>query len=56
MILSANDDCVELIREAALPLPGHRRTQFYERVSQLLKNADCPRPGARPRGLPPGSG
>ena len=40
MILSANDECVELIREAALPLPGHRRTQFYERVSQLLKNAD----------------
>ena len=45
MSLSVTDECVALIREAALPLPAHRRPAFYARVSAHLKNEDVLSPG-----------
>jgi hypothetical protein len=37
---STTDECVELIRQYAEPIPPPRRPQFYERVSGLLRDGD----------------
>jgi hypothetical protein len=42
--ISTTDEYIDLIREASLPLPPHRRSNFYERVSALLRNDDVLNP------------
>jgi hypothetical protein len=41
MLFAKDQDMIQAIApEASLPLRGHRRPAFFERVSQLLKDAD----------------
>jgi hypothetical protein len=41
MLFAKDQDMIQAIApEASLPLRGHRRPAFFERVSQLLKDTD----------------
>jgi hypothetical protein len=44
--LSATDECVGLIEAAAAPIAPHRQPRFYERIAELVPNAETLSPAA----------